>query len=535
MRLIGALLAALALAGCGGSSPVRPEPDRPDPGPIRMAMAGVGTLDPARAVTAQETELDWVLYTGLVTYRHAGGAAGTELIPGVARTMPRVGDGGRDYTLTLRRGTRFCGGPALRASDVVATFERVLRTSGSPARPLLLRVLRGAAAFASGRARTITGLVGDGNASGRVTIRLDRPDPAFDALLAEPALGIVPAGTPVRDRPGHPPVGIGPYCLRHVLAGRSFALVRNRRWHALPGIPAGQVDVEVTLSSAVSADARAVLNDVLDVEDPVQALPARTLAELLRHGRGRDPLVLDGRPVAYVFLGDSRPPFDNRLAREGVLDGLGAQGPGGAASRTVPAACDVVPLVAAEPAPDGCGVPALAVGQLTAARALVARSGTRGEPITVWAPRSGPEGGWLRAQASVLRSLGYPVRIATLPDATYRRQIAALVPPPLAPRPGGAARNPSGMRPALARSAELVRTPVAAIVDGAVAATVRAAIRDPLVVAIGPRTTLAQARRARRLEVAEPAVRELMSWRMDEDAAVIDPVEGLDFTSLRLR
>jgi hypothetical protein len=30
-------------------------------------------------------------------------------------------------------------------------------------------------------------------------------------------------------------------------------------------------------------------------------------------------------------------------------------------------------------------------------------------------------------------------------------------------------------------------------------------------------------------------VRELMSWRMAEDAAVIDPVKGLDVAWLRLR
>jgi peptide/nickel transport system substrate-binding protein len=532
-----ALLGGLALAGCaGGASEHGPAAGR-DSGPIRMALARVGSLDPARAATAQDVELDWAVYTGLLTYRHARGEAGTELVPGVAAALPKVTDGGRLYTLTLRRGLRFSNGRALRASDVVATFERTISTKDSPVRPLLLPVLDGAAAFASGQATSIAGVTGD-DATGEVTIRLRRADPGFEALLAEPALGIVPAGTPVHDRAGHPPPGIGPYRLRDVTPGRSFTVARNPYWTPLPGIPAGQVDVDVIVSPDAAANALAVLNDVLDVADPAQGLTAKTLAEIRGQGAGRERLVADGRPAAYLFLDSHQAPFDDQLARQAVVEGLGALTPDRSGARTVAADCDVVPEVSDAPMPDGCPREAVAGGALAAARSLVRRSGTAGATVVVWSPRTGSERGWLSEQVAVLRAIGYAARLVTVPDVTYRSQITALVPQPLA---GQASGDASGVRPVLARRAVKSAgvpslTSVPAVVQGRLLSDLHVPVADALAIAVGrPDVPLARARRDREIELGQPAVTELMSWRIDESAAVIDPVEGLDLTSLRLR
>ncbi len=60
-------------------------------------------------------------------------------------------------------------------------------------------------------------------------------------------------------------------------------------------------------------------------------------------------------------------------------------------------------------------------------------------------------------------------------------------------------------------------------------------VEDAVGIAVGSDVALGRARRAHVATFAEQAVPELMSWRMDEPDAVIDPVEGLDLTSLRLR
>lgn len=538
LALLGGL-GGLALAGCGGGSPARAPAATRGEGTIRMALSGVPTLDPARAATAQQTELDWALYTGLVTYRHARGQAGTQLIAGLASALPKISDGGRLYTLTLRHGLRFSNGRPLEASDIAATIERTIRTRNSPARPLLLDVLKGAPAFAARHAASISGITTD-DASARVTIRLRRRDAAFDALLAEPELGIVPAGTPVHEPPGHPPLGIGPYRLRAVRPGRSFTLARNPDWSALPGIPAGHVDVDVILSHNTRGSALAVLNGVLDVEDPAQGLPPATLAQIRRADVGRYvqyAAVPNGHPSADVFLDTTVPPFNDRLARDAVIAALGAQVLARAGARTVSSACDVVPVVTGTPTPAGCPAALAAAGDLGGARALVARSRTAGAPVTVWAPRTGPERGWMDAEAAVLRAIGYAAQVMTVPDSTFRSQLTALVPRP-APADPSAHRAP-GVRAQLAsrtlRSSGPRTVAADAVLDGSLGSTMHVPATGVVTVAVGPDVVLRDALRSHRVVFGQPAVPELMSWRMNESAAVIDPVEGLDLTSLQLR
>ena len=43
-------------------------------------------------------------YIPLLTYAHANGKAGSKVIPGLAKALPKISDGGRTYDLTLRKG-----------------------------------------------------------------------------------------------------------------------------------------------------------------------------------------------------------------------------------------------------------------------------------------------------------------------------------------------------------------------------------------------------------------------------------------------
>src|SRR5207247_1288968 len=62
---------------------------------------------------------------GLVTYNHAPGAAGTQLVPDLALTLPEPTDGGTTYTFRLRRGIRYSDGRLVRASDFRRSIERL--------------------------------------------------------------------------------------------------------------------------------------------------------------------------------------------------------------------------------------------------------------------------------------------------------------------------------------------------------------------------------------------------------------------------
>ncbi len=61
-------------------------------------------LDPQLGYTTQSAEATWISYTPLLTYRHASGERGTELIPGLAERLPAISADGRTYTMRLRKG-----------------------------------------------------------------------------------------------------------------------------------------------------------------------------------------------------------------------------------------------------------------------------------------------------------------------------------------------------------------------------------------------------------------------------------------------
>ena len=64
-------------------------------------------------------------YIPLLTYAHASGKAGTELIPGLAESLPKIDQGGRRYTLQLRPGLKYSDGTPVRASDFGRAVERL--------------------------------------------------------------------------------------------------------------------------------------------------------------------------------------------------------------------------------------------------------------------------------------------------------------------------------------------------------------------------------------------------------------------------
>jgi peptide/nickel transport system substrate-binding protein len=161
-------------------------------------------LDPGFAYTTQAAEPDWLAYTGLLTYAHASGLAGTQLIPGVAMGLAAITDAGRTYTVTLRRGLVFSNGSPVRASDFVYTVERALKMPWRGSGEFIAGLIAGAAAYADGSAKTISGISAD-DASGRIVIHLLSPYGAFDNVLALPVLGLVPAGTPFVNEPNDPP------------------------------------------------------------------------------------------------------------------------------------------------------------------------------------------------------------------------------------------------------------------------------------------------------------------------------------------
>src|ERR1700759_2530788 len=112
---LGAAIAGLAVAGCGGStSPGQPEPG----GEVSVVMAvAPNSLDPAVGSNPEALEADWLVYTPLLSYYHSNGLPGTQVIAALASTLPTITDGGRTYDFALRPGLAYSNGQPVRASD----------------------------------------------------------------------------------------------------------------------------------------------------------------------------------------------------------------------------------------------------------------------------------------------------------------------------------------------------------------------------------------------------------------------------------
>src|SRR5829696_9498707 len=67
-------------------------------------------LDPALMYTVNAIEPSWLVYTPLITYAREEGQAGAELIPGLAKEMPKISKDGKTYELTLRKGMKYSDG-----------------------------------------------------------------------------------------------------------------------------------------------------------------------------------------------------------------------------------------------------------------------------------------------------------------------------------------------------------------------------------------------------------------------------------------
>ncbi len=238
-----ALAAASLLAACGSSSDGTTGGG--EGGTLHaVASAFPDYLDPALSHTEEGWTATWDTYIPLLTYAHKSGAAGSQVIPGLATAMPEVSDGGRTYTLTLRKGLHYSDGTPVRASDFPASLERVflLNSSGS----FFYEDIVGADEFMKTKKGGISGIEAD-DASGKIVIHLTEPRGTFDNELALPFASLLPKGTPAKDLSADPPPAVGPYEIVKSQPGRGWEYGRNPQWaktnaKLLPQIPDGNMD-----------------------------------------------------------------------------------------------------------------------------------------------------------------------------------------------------------------------------------------------------------------------------------------------------
>ena len=222
-RVLGPIAAAALLAG--GFAPALAAPA----GPADLTRGLIGpieTLDPQTAATASEATLLIDLFDGLVI-RDAAGA----LQPGAASSWA-ISPDGLTYTFTLRDGARWSNGDAVKASDFVASFQRLFDPATGATEDGPLQVIAKAAAVKTGFAKPDTlGVTAPDEKT--LEIRLDKVTPTFlDRLAAPVALPVNVAaakklGTDYAT--GAKLVSNGAYMLSATGSRGNFALATNTR------------------------------------------------------------------------------------------------------------------------------------------------------------------------------------------------------------------------------------------------------------------------------------------------------------------
>jgi YVTN family beta-propeller protein len=359
---------------------------------------------------------------GLVALNQVSGLAGAQPVPDLATSLPGPTDGGLTYTFQLRRGIRYSNGSPVQATDFRSTFERdyalgSLSDYGNVSD--YNEIVGGAQCRKHPRRCDLSrGIVAD-DVAHTVTFHLVRPDPDFLYKLAFPAAYVLPGGTARRQAGTHPLPATGPYMIATYRPRSLLRFVRNPFFHewSQPAQPDGYPD---RIDIRIGGTADGAIRDVVDGKADLLLLAEPwTPSQLSRLDlRYRSQVHSNPRPnIQALFLNTRVPPFNRLDARKAInfaVDRAAATnawgGPG-----TAQTTCQILPpnFPGYNPyCPYTAGSTkrgTWTAPDLAKAKALVARSGTRGMKVTLWAWKQAK--GFNAVAKKVLRSLGYRVAV----------------------------------------------------------------------------------------------------------------------------
>lgn len=276
-------------------------------------------IDPQLSYTLEGWEVLWNVYTPLLTYRHARGGEGTEVVPGLAEALPEISDDGLTYKLKLRPNMKYSDGTPIKASDFTYAIQRLFKADSGGS--VFYDVIAGAKEYADGTADTITGITTD-DATGDITIQLTAPNGTFENLLGLMFAAPVPPSAPLdSDATNSPPPSSGPFMISAVDAPRTLTMERNPEFQTVKD--AGAVEVadanvdKITLIENKNQSAQ--VTDIIQnkVDFMIDPPPADRLQELKTRFSDRFRME-DSINTYYMFMNTERAPFNDLKVRQAI-------------------------------------------------------------------------------------------------------------------------------------------------------------------------------------------------------------------------
>jgi len=238
--------------------------DGADPGKVlRVTFQAAETaFDPAKVSDYYSGTVIEAIFDPLLTYDYLARPA--KLVPNVAESLPAVSNGGKTYSLQIRKGIYFTPDPSFRgkrreltAADYAYTIKRFLDPKlRSPYAFLFEGKILGLDELAS-QAKESGRFDYDAKLAGLETpdrytlrIRLNQTDLNFPYVLALPLVGAVAreAIEAYGDDSGSRPVGTGPYLLKSYTRSSKIVLeanpgYRGKVWDSSPGENARDMEI----------------------------------------------------------------------------------------------------------------------------------------------------------------------------------------------------------------------------------------------------------------------------------------------------
>lgn len=413
--LVLALAAMVALAACGGGGKEKAGGGGKAGGTINVLGSSFPDfLDPGLSYTVDGWEALSQVYPGLLTYKHVTGADGATVVPGLAEALPKVSADGKTYRFKLREGLKFSDGTPVKASDFKHSIERLLEMDSQGAGLGYTNIV-GAADFLKSKKGGVPGIEAN-DATGEITIRLEKSRGAFSYELAIPFAGIVPSSTPAKNQTKNPPPGAGRYVIKDVVVNRSYKLVKNPNFSdSLKGtaVDAGNVDqINVRIERSLANQATLVSQNKADFM--IDIPPADRLPEIKSKyaARFHD---FPTNSTFYFFLNTEVPPFDNLKARQAANYAVDVNAINRIQGGVLAPANTILPpgVPGFEKTPD------LYPFDLEKARQLVEESGTKGMEVTVWGNPETPTKPTVEYWADTLTKIGYKAKVKIVPAETY--------------------------------------------------------------------------------------------------------------------
>ncbi len=264
VAVLAAGLALLAAACGGGGNKAESSTTTTAGGGAQKTFAnfrivydtGLDYLDPAYSYTVQGWAVMWNVYLSLLGYKHVNGPDGATIIPALAKDLPQVSADG-----------------------------------------------------------LISGITTD-DATGKITIKLLKPQGDFQNILATIFAAPVPPGTSSKDQSTTPIPSTGPYKIQSYAPNRQFVLVRNPNFQPTDNVPATNPDkMTVKIVEDDSAALQQVINGQADYD--FHPIPVDRLANV-QQKYGDQLKIYTPANTYYYFMNTRLPPFDKLEVRQAV-------------------------------------------------------------------------------------------------------------------------------------------------------------------------------------------------------------------------